>query len=208
VLMDNDANLAAIAEHQTRADEDDFALLWQGEGLRVASVVDGQVQRGASGGAGEIGYLAYPGEPSNTKPATMQDAAGSSAVTRLVHGHVSSVRSYEAALEALRTSPQRAAILAELAPRTAETLIPALAVLDPARIVLSGPTGAAGGAEYARLVQTHLQRSTRWHVPVLATAVPDNPVLRGATSTLAAYLTQLLLASVNIRSRPEDEAVR
>jgi len=217
VLMDNDANLAAIAELKTREDGDDFALLWQGEGLRVASVVAGQVQRGASGGAGEIGYLAFAGaDPDAAKPSTMQDAAGSTAVTRLVHGHVKSVRTYEAALDALRTSPQRAAILAELAPRTAETIVPAVAVLDPARVVLSGPTGAAGGAEYARLVQAHLQRSTRWRVPVIATAVPDNPVLRGATSTLAAYLTELLLASVGrpgvgaatSRSRPKDETMR
>jgi len=202
VLMDNDANLAAIAEHEARQDEEDFALLWQGEGLRVASVVDGLVQRGASGGAGEIGYLALPGlAGTGAKPVTLQDQAGSPAVIRIVRSFVKSVRTYEVALVALKSSPQRAAILAELASNTAQALIPALAVLDPARVVLGGPTGAAGGAEYARLVQTYLQRSTRWRVPVTQTVVPDNPVLRGATLTLAAYLTELLLASAT-NNRP------
>jgi len=204
VLMDNDANLAAYAEHRARLTEGDFALLWEGEGLRVASVVDGQVQPGAMGGAGEIGYLAWPGgSVPGGKPLTLQDEAGSTAVTRLVRSYIPAIRTYGAALKALAQGDLRGAPLEELAARTAEVLVPALAVLDPPRVILSGPTGTAGGTELARLVQTHLQRSTRWGVPILASAVKDNPVLHGAALALSVHLAERLLHAVDtLAERP------
>lgn len=64
VHIDNDANLAAIAERADGAGHDagGFALLWMGDGLGLAVDQSGAVHRGASGGAGEIGYLPIPRE--------------------------------------------------------------------------------------------------------------------------------------------------
>src|SRR5262249_34894503 len=49
VDVENDVNLAAIAEQYTGAaqDCDDFALFWMGEGLGMAVVLDGELRRGA-----------------------------------------------------------------------------------------------------------------------------------------------------------------
>lgn len=199
VLLDNDANLAAVAEQHQRGDPGDFALLWQGEGLRIARVVDGTLQRGAGGGAGEIGYLPAPCTAVALDPQapSLQDLAGSAAVTRLVRAHRPAVRTYEAALRALAEDAAREELLADLAARIGETLVPALAVLDPARVVLGGPTGAAGGADLARLVQAYLRRATRWRVPVAASAVTSHPVLRGAALTLAEHLAERLYGSID-----------
>jgi len=207
VLIDNDANLAAIAELRERKDEADFALLWEGEGLRIASVMDGHVQRGSTGGAGEIGYLASPSASQTSgKPVTLQDQAGSSAVTRLVRSYVHSVHSYDAALDALAHSSLRTNPLDELAARTAEVIVPVLAVLDPPCVILSGPTGTAGGPDLARLVQVHLQRSTRWRVPILPSMVSNDPVLHGAALTLVAYLTERMLGLVDqLATRPPQQ---
>ena len=204
VLIDNDANLAAIAELDTRKDKTDFVLLWEGEGLRVACVMDGHVQQGATGGAGEIGYLPSPSAAQTSgKQVTLQDRAGSSAVLRVVRSHINSVRTYDAALDALAHSSLRSAPLEELAERTVEIVVPVLAVLDPPCVILSGPTGTAGGLEFARLVQAHLQRSTRWRVPILPSAVTNDPVLHGAALTLAAYLTERMLGLVDqLATRP------
>jgi predicted NBD/HSP70 family sugar kinase len=65
VLIENDVNLAAIAEHAAgaAAGADDFVLLWIGTGIGLATVLGGRLHRGASGAAGEIGWLPVPGAP-------------------------------------------------------------------------------------------------------------------------------------------------
>ena len=56
---ENDVNLAAVAEREVgrAVGVDDFVLLWAEEGLGAAIVIDGRLHRGATGGAGEVGFL-------------------------------------------------------------------------------------------------------------------------------------------------------
>ncbi|MFD3500902.1 ROK family transcriptional regulator [Streptomyces sp. NPDC058676] len=63
VSVENETNLAALAEQRDGAarDRDTFVLLWLGMGIGAAVVLDGTLRRGASGGAGEIGFLPVPG---------------------------------------------------------------------------------------------------------------------------------------------------
>ncbi|WP_411142813.1 ROK family transcriptional regulator [Streptomyces sp. x-80] len=63
VLLENEVNLAALAEQRDGAatDRDTFVLLWLGHGTGAAVVLDGRLRRGASGGTGEIGFLPVPG---------------------------------------------------------------------------------------------------------------------------------------------------
>ncbi|MFB4302705.1 ROK family transcriptional regulator [Actinomadura sp. NTSP31] len=63
VVVENEVNLAAIAEHRdgAAAGHDDFALLWLDDGVGAAIVLDGRLRRGASGGAGEVGMLRFGG---------------------------------------------------------------------------------------------------------------------------------------------------
>jgi predicted NBD/HSP70 family sugar kinase len=84
-------------------------------------------------------------------------------------------------------------LLADLAWRTAEALLPVIAVLDPPRLVLSGPTGAAGGERLAALVEDHLRQATRWKTKVVTTGVPVHPVVSGAGIVLADHLAGRLL---------------
>ena len=77
VLVDNDVNLAAVAERTMGAGRgaDDFALLWMGDGLGVAVDLDGRLHRGTAGGAGEIGYLPVPRTALDLDP-TARDLQG------------------------------------------------------------------------------------------------------------------------------------
>jgi predicted NBD/HSP70 family sugar kinase len=56
VLIENDANLAALAEH-SRDPADDVATLVTGERLGAGLIVDGHLLRGYRGGAGELRLL-------------------------------------------------------------------------------------------------------------------------------------------------------
>ena len=65
VIIENDVNLAAMAERASGAaqGQDDFVLMWIGVGLGMSAFLGGKVHRGAAGAAGEIGYLPVPGAP-------------------------------------------------------------------------------------------------------------------------------------------------
>ncbi|MGH3736234.1 MAG: ROK family transcriptional regulator, partial [Micromonosporaceae bacterium] len=65
VAVENDVNLAALAEqaHGLAGDSRDFLLLWASDGLGMALVINGRLHRGATGGAGEVGYMPAPGAP-------------------------------------------------------------------------------------------------------------------------------------------------
>ena len=85
--LDNDVNLAAVAERAVGAARDaaSFALLWMGDGLGVSVDLGGSVHRGASGGAGEIGYLPVPREAAAIDPDAndLTDLIGGDAVAAI-----------------------------------------------------------------------------------------------------------------------------
>lgn len=69
VLVDNDVNLMALGEHHTGVAHsvDDFMLVKIGTGVGCGVVVGGEVYRGVSGSAGDIGHIQVEedGQPCN-----------------------------------------------------------------------------------------------------------------------------------------------
>lgn len=65
VRIENDVNLAALAEAASGAGRElsSFTLLLLDEGLGAGTVLDGSLQRGAAGIAGELQYLPLPSAP-------------------------------------------------------------------------------------------------------------------------------------------------
>ncbi|NEB76146.1 ROK family transcriptional regulator, partial [Streptomyces sp. SID14478] len=93
VLVENETNLAALAEQRDGAtrDRDTFVLLWLGLGVGAAVVLDGRLRRGASGGTGEVGFLPVPGTdglPSATGcDGGFHSLAGAGAILELARAH-------------------------------------------------------------------------------------------------------------------------
>ena len=94
VVIENDVNLAAMAERAdgAAADADDFVLVWLGVGLGLATILGGRLHRGTAGAAGEIGYLPVHGAPLHTDlrhPASggFQSLAGGNVVRELAAGY-------------------------------------------------------------------------------------------------------------------------
>ncbi len=63
VTVDNDANVAVLAEHLMGAGRGSSDLLgvWVGTGIGGGLILDGRLRRGPGGGAGEIGHMALVG---------------------------------------------------------------------------------------------------------------------------------------------------
>lgn len=191
VRIENDVNLAAMAERAfgRGAKTSGFALLWLGEGLGLAVDVAGEIQRGVSGGAGEIGYLPVPRAMADEEAQILQDLIGGPAITRLTRAAGASARGYSAAVEKLRTAPAvRSYVTSELVSRVAVGIVPVLAVLDPERVVLSGPTALACGEDLANAVSSYLKRATRWNPDIVVSNIGERPVLTGARAQLKSEL--------------------
>ncbi|WFB06511.1 ROK family transcriptional regulator [Streptomyces sp. LX-29] len=190
VLLENEVNLAAVAEQRTGAarDRDTFVLLWLGEGVGAAVVLDGALRRGASGGAGEIGFLPVPGTgalPSATDcGGGFHALVGGAAVRELAGAHGWPAADAEAAVRAAATAGARGEpFLDALAARVAIGAAAACAVLDPGRVVLGGELGRAGGAALARLVEARVAGMSPLRTEVRAGELGGEAVLRGAVLT-------------------------
>ncbi|MGW8356490.1 ROK family transcriptional regulator [Streptomyces wedmorensis] len=178
VLVENETNLAAVAELREGAarDRDDFVLLWLGQGVGAAVVLDGRLRRGASGGAGEIGFLPVPGTsglPSATGcDGGFHELACAAAVASLAAAH-----GLDPA-DALTSG--HGPFLDALARRLAVGAAAVVSVLDPGCVVLAGETGHAGGTELAARVEAELSALSPLRAEIRPTALGDAAVLRGA----------------------------
>jgi predicted NBD/HSP70 family sugar kinase len=196
VLLENEVNLAAVAEQRSRpaGDADTFVLLWIGGGVGAGVVLDGRLRRGISGGAGEVGFL--PVSSTGELPtATDSDKGyhgviGSRAVCGLARSHglpagpLSDAAAAGAAVRAaVAAGPAGEAFLGELAARIAVGAAAICAVLDPGRVVLAGEVGQGGGPVLAALVGERLARLSPLRTAVEVTRVGGGPILRGAVIT-------------------------
>ncbi|GAA3129920.1 putative NBD/HSP70 family sugar kinase [Kribbella aluminosa] len=164
--------LVALAEQQFLDVPPDtqYALVWLGVGLGLTVIDNGRPYLGASGAAGQIGYMPVPGAPVppvDRIPSApdgfrgdFQTLAGSRALRdlgRTQYGLTS--RSIKTMLtQAMRgQTPEADAFLDEVARRIAVGLAAISSVMDPGLFVLHGETGVAGGAHLAARVEAQLR---------------------------------------------------
>jgi predicted NBD/HSP70 family sugar kinase len=152
VRFDNDVNLAALGESRFGAARgvETFVYLHVGTGVGMGILLDGQLYRGATGAAGEVGYLPLgpgdPFDPTNRRRGALESAIGGQAVVR--DARAAGLRGVATASEVLRRAREgddRAqAVVRALAQRIALAVASIALVLDPALIVLGGGIGRNG----------------------------------------------------------------
>ena len=131
VLVDNDVNLAALAEHRGggAVGAVSFAYVYVGAGLGLGLYIGDQLIRGAHGLAGEIGYL--PGAGPGTLAADLADHgfgrtdAPSTGVGAVLH----------------RLDRGDADAVTVLSGAVARAVASVNAVVDPEVVLLGGPVG-------------------------------------------------------------------
>jgi len=194
VRVDNDANLAVVAER--RAGHFDpaatLALIWVGYGIGLALDIGGTILRGAAGGAGEIGHLPISyGRPGVDGGQTdLEDLVGATGLERLAREIAEPDFSFDAILadQALSTR-----MIEHLAPRLALGITPVLGVVDPELIIIGGPVGQAGGVRLTEAIREAIRNHTRWDPSILLSRVTADPVLTGAANLLLTDLRRTLV---------------
>jgi len=178
VVVDNDANCAALAEATVGAAQGatDMVMVTLGTGIGGAILAGGHLLRGAHGFAGEIGHVqvVQDGRPcpcgragcweqyasGNGLGITAREAAVAGRLPSVVSrvGSVSSVRGEDVVALASEGAPDALAVLDELGWWVAVGLADLVNVLDPAVVVLGGGVVDAGDlllqpvrAHFARL---------------------------------------------------------
>jgi predicted NBD/HSP70 family sugar kinase len=208
VVLENETNLAAVAEHRAGAarDRDTFAFLWLGHGVGAAIHLDGRLRRGASGGAGEIGFLPVPGTgglPSASGcEGGFHSLAGSAAVRAVARKHgIDAPDGPSPAGDLVReaVADGREGFLGELAERLALGAAAVVSVLDPGCVVLGGEIGHAGGEALAGLVAARLALISPLPTEVRAGSLGGGAVLRGALLTARDAAQEEVFA---VRGRP------
>ena len=199
VGVDNDVNLAAVAERRrgVARDVDGFALLWLGqEGLGLAIDIAGTLIRGGRGGAGEIGYMPLYSPDSSSK-VDFHDLVSGAAVLALAHEQGIGGRT---PIEAVRTAAADPAAFGEfftqLAGRVSFGLAAVIAVLDPSLVVLAGPVAQAGGQTLLTAVNRALLKAAPLESTVAVTTIDDDAVLLGALDAGLTVVREALIASI------------
>ncbi|MEU0556113.1 ROK family transcriptional regulator [Dactylosporangium sp. NPDC006015] len=209
VGVDNDVNLAAVAEraHGAGRDAESFALLWLGEaGLGLAIDLGGTLLRGARGGAGEIGYMPMmlPGVTGGrgfTGRVDFQDLVGGGAVLDLAAEY--GIRERTAA-GTMATAVARAAdrdeaarsFVTTLAGRIAIGLSAVVAVLDPPLVVIGGEVGQAGGPVLSTAVATALAEAAPLETSIATSTLTDDAALLGAQEAGRSAVRDSILATL------------
>jgi len=208
VTLDNDVNLALVAERAEAVDVHGVtSLLWLASGVGLATDLGGTLYRGVSGGAGEVGYIPVPLEVSGirtTRP-DFQDIVGGSAVLRLAREHGISGRTAAAAVSqavaADRQDRASEAFLDELSQRIALGLSVIVAVLDPGVVILGGVVGRAGGQALASRTTKALFAASRLTCAVVPSVLAGDPALVGARAVAADRLRGRLLDAGDAAAR-------
>jgi predicted NBD/HSP70 family sugar kinase len=192
LIIENDANLTAVGEWERGAARgvDVFACITIGTGVGMGLMVNGEVFSGATGAAGEIGYLPYgqvraADHPDTEPPARghLEEATAAQSVVRgareLGLGNAKSAREvFRLAREGDELAVR--AVEAE-ADRLAYTVASVAAVIDPELIVLGGGMG-----NNADLLLAPIDRALHTFTPLVPKIVQgelgEDAVLAGAIS--------------------------
>ncbi|ROS75984.1 putative NBD/HSP70 family sugar kinase [Curtobacterium sp. PhB130] len=187
VVVENDANLAAVAERGAGGDGS-FAALLAGERFGTGLVVDGTLLRGAHGGAGEMRVLdlvAGVGSPEGLGSTARVLAAEAVADGRVLPGTPLAAAPDgidAAALFAAAEAGDAVAVelVERLGDRLARVCVVLASLLDIDRVVVAGAI-----AEPAEVVIAHARRLLdTWHydpVPtIVASTLGADVVVRGA----------------------------
>ena len=193
VIVDNEANLHALGERAYGAakGEDHFVFLDVGEGVGAGIFINGMLYRGATGSAGEIGYMQVPGAPrgpfSTRVPGTLERVAGGKGMEETWRGMSKATREPATAAEILAFAEAGDALAVQVVETAAKALSDVIAnisvLLDPTLIVLGGPFGCSQPLFEAVSRQLQLQKHDSDRIRVRLSLCGKDAALLGALKT-------------------------
>ena len=206
IHVENDVNLAALGELTRMGDEQadgDFAAISVGTGIGLGMVVGGDLYRGGTGSAGELGSLLLARPESGAPPVTLEDVASAPSIRKrlgraIEDGHRTAVDTGADVPEifgaAASGDEAAAAVLDEVAAAMALAVSHLCLIADPTRIVFGGGVGA--NPTFVDAVRRHLTRLVAIPPDLAASTLGRRAALVGAVSMSLRLVHESLVAEV------------
>jgi predicted NBD/HSP70 family sugar kinase len=208
VSFENDVNLAALGERWLGRgrDADDFVYFHVGTGVGMGIVLRGELFRGATGAAGEIGYLplatADPHDRANRRRGALESAIGAAGVVAEarragLRGDLTSASVFE---RAAAGDPRALRAVGAVAQGIALGLAAIVPVLDPELVILGG--GIGRNADLLRgPVERELSMLTPFRPRIEVSALGEDAELVGAVSLALSEAQDRLFARADVKGR-------
>jgi predicted NBD/HSP70 family sugar kinase len=186
LAVDNDVNLAAIAEHRLGAGRglDNFVYLHIGTGIGVGIIANGALYRGATGAAGEVGYIpthtSTPRTRRSSRGATEELLAADAVVRYAKEAGRGRYKNAQEVFDAVRDGNAVArSALVTYAEHLAHLIGGLSAVLDPGAIVFGGGVGQNLDL-FLEDTLTALRHITPMHPQLVTTELGAESIVQGA----------------------------
>lgn len=150
VLLENDANLAALGERWrgSGAGVDDLVVLLAGERLGAGVMESGRLLHGRGGAAGEMGYLDLVEGVGSSDGIASLARQWSAAGGGPAGGEISARRVFE---DAAAGDPAALAILDRISDRMARVIASVASFINPEQVVIGGAVAESAGALLPRV---------------------------------------------------------
>ncbi|MFD7445432.1 ROK family protein [Streptomyces sp. NPDC059909] len=195
VLVDNDANLMAYAEHRAaHADCSAFLLVKASTGIGAGVVVDGEIYRGIDGSAGDIGHIRVHDRPDalcmcGSYGCLAAVASGRALAAQLSDLGVPTTSGSDVSRLLAEQQPDAVRLAREAGQRIGEVLATVVTLLNPGVLVLSGDLAGTPFLTGVRelLYQRAMPRTTA-NLDVVTGRLCDRAGLMGAAALVVEHL--------------------
>ncbi len=206
IHVENDVNLAALGELTRMGDEPadgDFAAISVGTGVGLGMVVGGELYRGGTGSAGELGSLLLSPPYSSEVPVTLEDVASAPSIRKrfgraIEDGHRSgldpSADVPEILSAAAASDPAAAVVLDQVAAAMALAVSHLCLIADPIRVVFGGGVGA--NPVFVDAVRDRLESLVAAPPELAASTLGRRAALVGAVSMSLRFIHESLVPEI------------
>lgn len=206
IHIENDVNLAALGELTqigTEQPDGDFAAISVGTGIGLGMVVGGDLYRGGTGSAGEVGSLLLSMPAPGAVPVTLEDMASAPSIRKLFgraieHGHRSRLdpgADVPEIFEAAEKGDKAArSVLDDAAKSMALAVSHLCLIADPGRVVFGG--GVGSNPVFVDAVRAHLSRLVDAPPKLAASTLGRRAALVGAVSMSLRFVHESLVAEI------------
>ncbi len=190
VGFENDVNLATVGErsHGLGKDVSNFVFLHVGTGVGMGIVLNGELYRGATGAAGEIGYLplaaADPHDPANRRRGALEGAIGATGVVRSagrlgMRAPLTPKKVFDAARKGDARAREAVRLVGQGIGLAIAAVVP---VLDPELVILGGGIGQNDDL-LLEPIERELRAVSPFHPRIEVSSLGDDGELFGAVAT-------------------------